>query len=320
MSRIPHERSRWSLLALSLAVLAATLCPAGSQAAERTLRWKFKAGDSLGCVIDQQMVQTLKIANEDVKITISQLIDLRWDVKDVSSDGVASMTQTIDKIRMKVETPQGVAIDYDTSSGKDPEGQAAMLTPMFKALVKQPMTYNMSSSGVITDLQLPKEMIDGFKKVPGIERMGGMFSEDGMKQMISQGALTLPAESIDVGKTWQNEAVVDQGPLGKMKSTTVYKYAGVEMHDGKEMDKIESTVTLEYPDADKAEAKVELTEQEGKGTIYFDNSIGRVSDSTAKSKMKMTVTVLGMKVDTVNDMTMTMKYGPAPAVKKAAAE
>ena len=110
-------------------------------------------------------------------------------------------------------------------------------------------------------------------------------------------------------------ALIDQGPIGKMKTTTTYKYAGVEMHDGKEMDKIDTSVLIEYPDGDKAETKVELTEQEGKGPIYFDNSIGRTNDSTAKSKMKMTVTAQGMKIETVTDMTMTMKYG---AAKKAA--
>lgn len=309
MSCIPRVY-RWSLFSLSLAVLVVAISAASSRAAERTLRWKFKTGDSISCVIDQQMTENMKILGNDVKITSAQVVDIRWDINTVDSDGVASMTQTIEKIKMKVETPQG-AIEYDTSSSKAPEGLAEILGPLFKAMVKQPMTYKMSSAGKVSDVKLPAEMVEGLKKVPGMERMGAMFSEDGMKQMISQGALLLPTEVAEVGKSWQNESTVDQGPLGKMKTTTTYTYAGVEMHDGKEMDKIEMSLVIEYPDGDKAETKVELTEQEGKGTIYFDNSIGRASDSTAKSKMKMVVTAQGMKINAVRDMTLAMKYGAA---------
>lgn len=313
MSYMPHV-CRASLVRLSLALMAAAFAAGQSDAAETILRWKFKAGDSVGCVIDQQMTQNLKLLGNDIKITSGQLIDIRWDINDVDSAGVASMTQTIEKIRMKVETPQGVAIDYDTSSGKDPEGQAALLSPLFKALIKQPMTYKMTSTGSISDVKLPAEMVEGLKKVPGMERMGGMFSEDGMKQMISQGAFVLPTEAVDIGKIWKSESTVDQGPIGKMKTITTYKYAGVEMQDGKQLDKIDTSVEISYPDGDKAETKVELTEQEGKGTIYFDNSIGRTNNSTANSKMKMAVTTQGMKIDTVTDMTMKMTYG---AAKKA---
>ena len=317
MSRIPLVRHGRSWLVLSLAIFSAALFSANARAAERTLCWKFKAGDSLRCTNDQQMLNNLQGPQGPLKITSLQLVEVRWDVKAVDNDGVASMVQTIERMKRKVETPQGAILDYDSASDKEPTGQLAeMMVPMFKLLVKQSFTYKMNSLGEISDVQLPAELIEGFKKVQGFEKIAPMFSAEGVKQTLSQSTLVLPTEAMDVGKSWQTESTVDQGPLGKLKTTTTFKYVGLEMHDGKEMDKIETSIKLENPEADKAETKIEIVEQEGKGTIYFDNALGRVSDTMAKSKMKSTALIMGIKLESTDETTMSMKYTPVQGAAK----
>ena len=42
-----------------------------------------------------------------------------------------------------------------------------------------------------------------------------MFSEDGLKQMITQSVMPMPEGPIAVGKTWESAAEMDTPPFGK---------------------------------------------------------------------------------------------------------
>ena len=52
----------------------------------------------------------------------------------VGADGVASVTKTIDRMRSKVESPQGVVIDYDSAANGETAGDSKMLKLMVPLL------------------------------------------------------------------------------------------------------------------------------------------------------------------------------------------
>src|SRR5262245_56181043 len=76
------------------------------------LRWKFQAGETLRYTMVQETTQGMKAMGQEFKTSLNQTVDLHWSVKTVSSDGVADLGQTIDRVRTKVEGPGG-AFEFD---------------------------------------------------------------------------------------------------------------------------------------------------------------------------------------------------------------
>ena len=62
----------------------------------------------------------------EFETNVTQSTDMTWAIKSVGSDGVAEMTQTIDRIRMKMESPIG-EFAYDSKDGKEVEGAVGFL-------------------------------------------------------------------------------------------------------------------------------------------------------------------------------------------------
>ena len=92
------------------------------------LRWKFIPGETLKYTMVQQTSQGMKAQGQEFKTALNQTVDLHWDVKGVTN-GVADMTQTIDRVRTKIEGP-GQVLRVRLEREKAPEGPIATpLTP-----------------------------------------------------------------------------------------------------------------------------------------------------------------------------------------------
>jgi Family of unknown function (DUF6263) len=299
-------------------VIAATFLAAGQVRAEKVLRWKFTAGEKTRYVMKMEMTQAMNVGGNAIDIKMTQTMDMTWTVDSVAADGVATMSQTIDRMRMEMASqgPAAMTMKLDSEDKKKPEGLAAILAPVFDGMVGKPVAMKVTPRGEISDMKIPKEMLDAFKKVPGAEQMGGAFSEDGFKQMTTQGMLSLPEKAVADGATWTSASESKNPILGKQKMTTDYTYQGTETRDGQELEKIATKLTMKFEPPADAPAKVEVKDQDTKGMILFDGVKGRISESSSKSKMKMEITVMGMTID--EDMTVDVKMTLAPPDSKAA--
>src|SRR5208337_3211894 len=271
------------LIRIVLSALAATLGIAAAQPTHgaETLRWKFKPGETLRYTMVQETTQGMKAMGQEFKTSLNQTVDLHWSVKNVASDGVAELSQTIDRVRTKVEGP-GNSFEFDSQAGKDPEGQiASLLTPMLKALVGAEFTFKMNGRGELSEIKVPQKLLDSLRKAGPAANASGMFSEEGMKNLISQSSLTLAEGPLEKGKSWTQQAKVP-----------------VPMLDTK--------VTLE-PAADSNIA-VKITSQKGTGEFAFDPQAGRVVSSRVNDKLQMSLSVMGQEIeqstDTVTSMTL----------------
>ena len=88
-------------------MLVAVLGTGGTQVAQgaQTPRWKFKQGETLRYTMMQETSQGMKANGQDIKTSLNQTVDLHWSVKNVAGDGVAELSQTIDRVRTKIESP-----------------------------------------------------------------------------------------------------------------------------------------------------------------------------------------------------------------------
>jgi hypothetical protein len=297
------------------AALSALLALPGlpSASAADTLRWKFTPGESLKYTMEQKTSQGMKAQGQELKTTLNQTVDLHWDVKGVTN-GVADMTQTIDRVRTKIEGP-GQVFEFDSSAEKAPEGPiATLLTPLLKALVGAEFSFKMDGKGQLTDIKVPQKLLDTLRQAGPAAAAGGVFSEEGMKNLISQSSLALPEGTVEKGANWKQQSKVPVPMIGTLLMDKTYTFAGPdEKAPGRDLITLDTKVTLE-PAADSNVA-VKISSQQGKGEFSFDNKSGRVVSSHVNDKLMMSISVNGQDLEQSTDTVTTMTLGGGGSVK-----
>jgi hypothetical protein len=244
-------------------------------------------------------------------MNVAITIDLTWAVQSVDAQQVASLIQTIDRVQMTADGLPGVKVQYDSASGKAPEGPAKAAAAGFQTLVKRPISLKIDPQGKILEVKLPQDVLDEIQKTPALQSLGKMFSEDGMKQLL--GLSSLPKESLVPGKSWNDESLYENPQAGKQKVKSTYTYAGPKTVAGKPAEQIDSVVSLELLPPEQQAAKIDVKEQHGAGTIYFDASAGHLLQSTTTMKLKMTVEFGGQSL--TSDATTSRTFQLAPPGK-----
>ena len=304
------KRLQWTWKVVALA--AALLVAGGSTAqAQKVLRWKFTPGQTLRYVMNQEQSQKIKAGTTPITMTMTMTMNMTQKIESVDPKGVASVIQTIDRIQMKMTSPQGIGMEYDSASGKPPEGLAKLMAPMFDAMVKKPFTMKMDPQGKVSDMKLPQGFVESVNKISG-NPMGGLFTEEGMQQMTGQGMAVLPEKPVSAGDTWTQQAGMAMPMLGRISVKNTYRYEGTEKRDGKELEKIANTMELDItPEKDKPQPfQIKMTAQEMKGTSYFDNEAGRLVETKTGGTMKMTISVGGQQIEQDIDMSQTLRLAP----------
>lgn len=292
---------RLSTLVLGLVAAAAGTGVAGldARAEAPSLKWKFTKGDSFRYQMDQKTVTEIKANGQNIKTTVTQTVDTTWNVKGVEADGSAAMSQVIDRIKTRIESPFG-AYEYDSKEEKPAEGPiAASLVPMLKALVGATFQYKISPRGELTDVQVPASLVEAMKQAGGAGA-AGMFSEDGLKNMINESSLIIPD---DISKPWTRQAKLPSPPIGTLILDKTYKYEGTEGND--EKIGLEVKVNLEPEANSKIESK--FGAREGKGTFLFDNKAGRVVRSDVTEKVELNISFMNNQMNRSTETTSLMK-------------
>ncbi len=120
-----------------------------------------------------------------------------------------------------------------------------------------------------------------------MQSLGKTFSEDEIKDLA--GLSVLPKEPLVPGKGWNDEWLYENLQDGKQKLKSTYTYAGPKTVEGKPVEQIDSAVTLEVLPSEQQATKMDIKEQHGTGTIYFDAAAGHLLQSTTAMKMKVSI-------------------------------
>jgi len=296
-----------------LVALTVTAGPADVGAA--TLRWKFKPGETLRYSMDQKTVTTLQVPGQKLETTLTQTIDLSWVVKDVAADGTADASWTIDRMRTRIESAIG-AFAYDSKDEKVPEGPvAAALVPTLKVLVGAQFPFKINPQGELSDVQIPEKVAQVLRDA-GQAASGANtpFSEEGLKNMITQSSLALPADDLAVGETWSKQTKVPSPPVGTMTLDTTFTYLGPDPKEAN-IEKIGLATKLGVEPQPDSNVKLVINSQEAKGEFSFDNAAGRVVNSEVGEKTDTTITFMDMNIQRIVDTKTTMKLVPGEAPK-----
>jgi hypothetical protein len=300
---------------VALALAASTLVAWTAAADDAvTLAWKFKKGQQLGYVVEQSTTSEGQFAGQTIKSTVSQTMDMQWTIDSVAADGIAQMTQTISRVRLKVTQPGAPGIEYDSSSKEAPQGAAAQIGAVFKLLVGKPVKLKMSPRGTISDVTLPEGLAEEMKKSAG--PTGAMLNEESFKQMTGASTIEFADHPVKKGDTWQSKATMSNPAAGgKQTTNTTYTYQGTEKEHGKQIDRIDVSLKTSIAPAGAGSPQIEIKDQKSEGDIDFDRAAGHVVKSHAKLKMSMAINLMGTKVDQTATTETTMRLADGAAGK-----
>lgn len=302
------RRRPWALAAAVAVVVFAPM----AQAAE-PLVWKFEPGLTNHYQMVQKMDMSMNLgAGGETSSSMVQTIDMSWTVEEVQDDDSAVLKQKIDRMRMKMTMPgdQGGS-EFDSAAEKPPEGHAAMLAPLLKAMTADAFIVHMTPRGEITEVEVPEGMAKALEGMPGAALMGDMATPEGFKKMITQAAFTLP-EKLEPGTEWSSKLEIKNPVTGPQVAETTYRYEGPKEVDGATMEVFTPSLNMTFGEG--GAAKVEVSEQDSSGEILFNRDKGRLESSHMKQTMTMNIGAEGEGGVTMKmDQTIDMKWMPEEA-------
>ena len=300
---------RRSRMAIATAMVLIGLGSSMAQA-KTTLRWKFKEGDVLRYSMDQTTVSTGQDpGGRELKQTIGLVMDMTWAVKSVDASGVASMTQTIERVRTNVASPFG-KFSFDSKEAGD---AASVAGPLFKMLVGAEFSSKMNPKGEVTDIKLSDKLLATLRGDNEPAGAQGQFSEAGLKNMVAQMVIPLPEEAVDVGQAWKRSMAIPAGPDGQTRQVEQsFTYKGPDAASGG-LEAIGFSTTFEAPKADP-NVPVTFKKESATGQYEFDNASGRIVKSSVDEDVEMSISLGGkevpQKVETLRVLTLSKDKAP----------
>jgi hypothetical protein len=290
------------------AALAVFLLGGGAtRASAQTLRWNLKPGDVLHYTLDTTQAANFKVMGRDKKSSRSHTINLSWTVKGVSPVGDAEIALKFDRIRMRIEQPPFVPLQFDSSPNNlEIPQEFESAERQIKALAGAEFSFELKPSGAVDHLKIPNQTLKNLRDGAGPEAGGqGAISEQALKDMLLQSSPpTFPTESLVPGKNWANKPSRISAPgLGTLVVDQIYSFQGPDSKDPKLLlIGMEARVALEP--AQDVTAKIRA--QEGKGSLTFDSESGRIVSSRVNQKMEMVISDRGQDLVQTTETTSTM--------------
>jgi hypothetical protein len=270
------------------------LAAAAPAAAQTTLQLKFKQGDKFYMEEVNTVRQTIDYMGKQTS-TIETTTVYGFTVQKADKDGTV-LQQKIESMKVKTDG-SGQTADMDK------------MGPLFKGTT---FTITLDPSGRVTKFEGYEDMIK--KLGEGREMMARMLksilNEEFMKQSAAQAFGYLPTNPVNEGDTWRREWFVPLGPLGTFKAEHTYKYEG-HTDEGEKIT-FNSRMTYQPPKPDNQLpafkiVKGDLTAENAKGTMLFDNKAGRLVRQQMDMGIKgtMTIDVLGKEETMALDQKQT---------------
>jgi hypothetical protein len=272
-----------SLVAFALPALAQT---------PKMLRHQFREGEQRDVRIDQNLNLSIGIGDQNLKVQMKQDIRFRNAVVSVDPNGNARIRQRVTAVKMTSEGIPGAELRFDSNDEEEPKGLAALVAPIFRAMMEGDIHLTMTPRGQILDIELPPAMLTAVERAASLPGVADLLSKESLTQMIKQSSVDFPEEGVQQGTSWSTVVETKTPSTGTQVVTTKYTYQGEENVEGRVLDKIAMTIDLQFADA-PGEVQLKVTDQKSGGALYFDNSAGEMVKSSVEQLMSMDVNAGG---------------------------
>ncbi len=276
-----------------------------------SLRWKLNTGDVIHYRLEEKQVLGLKGAGKEKKSTKSSTTDLTWTVKNLTADGAAEVGIRIDRVRVRIEQPPYMPIEFDSNPGSaavPDEFESA--DRQIKATAGAEFAFTLRPNGEVDDIKVMPQTLKSLREA--LPQEGGgqeAVSEQSLKEILSQSSPpSFPVESVEIGKNWAAKPTKIAVPgLGTLKIDRVFTFQGPDPKAAKMLSVgVETRATFDA--AENVNAKIRA--QEGKGTVTFDADAGRIVGSRNSQKLELIISDRGQEFIQSTETTSTMTLQP----------
>ncbi len=278
-----------------------------------TLRWKFRKDNPYHYVLTQKTEMSSKVLDKEITQKIAQILDFTWKVREVKPDGAAEMTQTIDRMRMKMEGPGGsIEIDSNQKEGGDQAGLAGMFRKSMEGLIGTPMELVMSPRGQVQSVKVPEKLLQTIRSAG--QGVGGQFSEKGLKQLFEQSLIIFPEKPVSPGATWMDKRSMESPGMGNVEVETTYTDKG-DAPGKQDLHQIDGAYKIQFRQPENAQVAMKVTSQDNAAKFYFNTAAGLLSHSALTQKMQMEVSTGGQSFTQNVTQTVTMELAGEASTK-----
>jgi len=296
-----------------LAVAVASVVLASAAQAQTTLRYKYKQGEKLHYVVDQDQKMSMSVLGMDVDMKTSMVMEMTWDTLKVDEKGAAIAKVTMTRVKIIMEGGPIGKVEVDSTDKDEPDDALPkMFSQIAKSIGTMEMTFTADPTGDIRDVKVSEGTIKKLKKLPGIPGGGDMFGPDSFKSIVHGSIIVpVPKEPISKGKSW-TEKLDQKTSLGKMVGETKYTYEGEIEKNGRKLEKFSVKPELKIEPDPNAPIQMKMKGGSSKGVALFDNKVGRIAESTTEGTMRMEIEAGGMTIDVNSTQNTTIRLKGAP--------
>jgi Family of unknown function (DUF6263) len=282
------QASSWLLVGM-------VACAWPSVASGQTLlRWKLKAGESLNVEVQQETESQVAFSGKSTTTKIDLTVELGWLVTAADDKGI-KLKQTIKGVKLKLQSPQGGLIDYDSAAAARPAGQAREVADSIKPLIGTEIELTMSDRGEIVAAEPVNKLAEELLAAEGQPQEQKAFSRTAIQQLLRQSLVILPEKAVAANDEWKNTSNL-AGAAGNYQQVTTYRLAGISDQGGQPIARLEMTAKLDPAAAATPSAKLpsgkrptvgKLTvkSHQQSGTVLFAPEQGRVVEAEQTQKL-----------------------------------
>ncbi len=260
------------------------------------LRWSLKSGEVQRFQLSQSTLT--KGSDPDGKsfeTTLGLTLDLAWTIGEVAADGSAKVGQRIERLRTEFKSPLGtVAFDSnrDMAKLKNTNSSVGLI---FGVLVGAESTFRLSATGGVSEVQLSPKVKQTLANLsPDGTTTGGLFTEEGLKNMIARLGTELPVKPVQPGGQWSRTVMMGSSPgsmaLGSASRLASYDYTykGTEPARPSPVERVEISARIDPPPVDKNRpVVVRLQNLSAKGHYLFNKDAGLLDESKLVEHVEM---------------------------------
>ncbi|MCO6458973.1 MAG: hypothetical protein J5I93_27005, partial [Pirellulaceae bacterium] len=288
---------------LAVAWLVAGPLAGGPLAAQTLLRWKLAPGQQLSLDFGQQTETSTDVNGLRLTMSLEMRMQVDWQVEQVEQDGTTRLTQTIRQLRLKMQTAGGMPIEYDSRQERQSGEAAQQIAAALAPLLGSPIAVTMSSRGELREVQLTEQAAAAVENLPQSSAFKRQLTREGLRQLLGQAAMVLPAEPVQPGQSWQQARELAEPQTG-VKVVSKYNLEGDDPEGGL---RITVDTRVELP---AAAAALRIREQQQTGSLRFDSQAGRLLSSRVEQKLTTETTYRDRKIVVQASGTLTLTVEP----------
>jgi hypothetical protein len=260
---------------LCLHVLAAPAPP------PRALQWRFKEGDVFYHQTETSTRGSTTVMGAKIDQNQTGTTLARYTVRRKNADGSVVLEYRILSVKQHVD-PGGIALDF------------------LGGVKGQALRFTLSARGEVVAVDGYQKFIDAVVKGDESKKLlvAFLFSEDALKQQVTDTFAFPAGKSLAVGEVWKRELREPMGPMGEFKGERTFRFAGRGTGAGRKLDRITWTATARYlppkggvPGVPFKVDSASFDVQELQGTVLFDPAAGRSVEATSSFRLRGTMKI-----------------------------